>query len=83
MTFTACEGSKALGFVSQTCRAGHTVVFNPPWHEDGSYIEHIDTGEQMWLCEHTGLYVLDTRVAPRNKQSSTMKNQSFGRQANL
>ena len=70
MSFTVCDVAKALGSVSQMCRAGHTVVFNPPWHEDGSYIEYLDTGERMWLEEHNGLYVLNTKVAPKQWQTT-------------
>ena len=68
MRFTACDVSKALGSVSQMCRAGHTAVFNPPWHEAGSYIEHLDTGEKMWLEEANGLYVFNAKVAPKELQ---------------
>ena len=82
MNFTSCEVSKALGSVSQICRAGHRVAFNPPWSEDGSYIEHTTIGEVMWMTEHNGLYVLQTKVAPVNKQTSTKNNMGFGRQAN-
>ena len=35
MRFTVCDVAKAFGSVSQMCRTGHIVVFNPPWHEDG------------------------------------------------
>ena len=63
MRFTVCDVSKALGSVSQMCRAGHRVVFNPPWCQDGSYIEHLDTGDTMWLEENNRLYVLNTKVA--------------------
>ena len=70
MRFTVCDVSKALGSVSQMCRAGHTVVFNPPWMEEGSYIEHIDTGERMWLEEANGLYVLNAKVAPKEWQTT-------------
>ena len=83
MNFTSCEVSKALGSVSQICRAGHRVVFNPPWHDEGSFIEHVDIGEVMWLNEHNGLYVLNTKVAPTNKQTKYKPNTGFGRQANL
>ena len=79
MKFIACEVSKALGSVSQICKAGHRVVFNLPWHEDGSYIEHPQTGEVMRLNEHNGLYVLDTKVAPANKQTTARRSQGFGR----
>ena len=51
MKFTICDVSKALGSVSQMCRAGHKVVFNPPWDPAGSYIQHIQTGEKMWFEE--------------------------------
>ena len=44
MRFTVCDVSEALGSVSQMCRTGHRVVFNPPWCPDGSYIEHMDAG---------------------------------------
>ena len=82
MRFTSCEVSKALGYVSQICRAGHAVIFNPPWHEDGSYIEHLETGDRMWLIEQNGLYMLDARIAPTGKQTSSYTNKGFGRQAN-
>ena len=80
MKFTSCEVAKALGSVSQICRAGHRVVFNPEWSNEGSYIEHLETGEIMWLTTHNGLYVLDTRVAPQNQQTSSKMHAGFGRQ---
>ena len=57
-------------------------MFNPPWHEDGSYIEQTETGEVMWMKELNGLYVLDTRVAPTDKQTAVKTNMGFGRPAN-
>ena len=54
------------------CRAGHRVAFNPPGDPDGSYIEHIATGECMWLEEQAGLYALNTRVAPANRQTGNV-----------
>ena len=77
MRFTICDVSKALASVSQMCRAGNTVVFNPPWNPEGSYIQHIDIGEKLWLREEHGLYMLDTRVAPTYKQTSNLMNQGF------
>ena len=47
MRFTVCDVSKALGSVSQMCKTGHRVVFNPPWSSQGSYIEQVATGEKM------------------------------------
>ena len=44
MSFTVCAVTKALGSVSQMCKAGNKLVFNPPWHPEGSYIEHEETG---------------------------------------
>ena len=70
MNFTVCDMAKALGSVSQMCRAGHSVAFNPPWHEDGSYIEYLDIGERMWLEESNGLYVLNAKVAPKQWQTT-------------
>ena len=55
MNFTVCEVSKALGSVSQMRRAGHRVVFNPPGDPNGSYVEHIEIGDIMWLEEQAGL----------------------------
>ena len=86
MKFTICDVSKALGSVSQMCRAGHRVMFNPPWDPEGSCIQHIESGEKMWLEEHNGLYMLNTRVAPAHKQSANKvkqkNNQDFRWQVN-
>ena len=70
MSFTVCSVTKALGSVSQMCKAGNKVIFNPPWHPEGSYIEHEGTGERLWLEEQGGLYVLQAKVAPQNRQTS-------------
>ena len=78
MRFTVCDVSKALGSVSQMCRAGHAVVFNPPWHEDVSYIQHLEAGERMWFEEANGLYVLNAKIAPDEWQ--TTLSQGFPRQ---
>ena len=83
MRFTICDVSKALASVSQMCRAGSTVVFNPPWNPEGSYIQHIDTGERLWLREENGLYMFDVRVAPTHKQISNAMNQGFIWQVSL
>ena len=70
MRFTISDVSKALGHVSQMCRAGHKVVFNLPWDPMGSYIQHMQIGEKMWMEEQNGLYVLSTKIAPAERQSS-------------
>ena len=77
MRFTVCDVSKVLGSVSQMCRKGHRVVFNPPWREQGSYIQHVTTGEKMWLHEEGGFYVLKTKVAPSHKQIGRRKAMDF------
>ena len=77
MRFTACDVAKALGSVSQMCRTGHKVVFNPPWNEEGSYIEQEATGERMWLQEEGGLYILKNKVAPAHKQTSVQRVADF------
>ena len=82
MRFTVCDVSKALGSVSQMCRIGHRVVFNPPWSPEDSYIEHIDIDEIVWFEESNGLYVLNTKIAPIQRQSTsdrdTKRNSDFG-----
>ena len=84
MNFIVCAVTKALGSVSQMCQAGNTVVFNPPWHPEGSYIEHEATGERLWLEEQGGLYVLPAKIAPREKQTSVQypRQMGFQRQVN-
>ena len=77
MNLTVCDVAKALGSVSQMCRPGHTVVVNPPWHEDGSYIEYLDIGERSWMEESNGFYVLNIMVAPKQWQR-TMRSSCIG-----
>ena len=72
MSFIVCSVTKALGSVSQMCKVGNKVVFNPPWSPVGSYIEHEQTGERVWLEEQGGLYVLQVKVAPQEKQTSNI-----------
>ena len=67
MKFTSCDVKRALGSVSATCKQGHTVVFNAPDHPDGSYIYRIASGERMDLLHGDGVFVFDTRIAPRSK----------------
>ena len=83
MNFTVCSVTKALGSVSQMCRAGNRVVFNPPWSPEGSYIENEQIGERLWLEEQGGLYVLHVKIAPQERQTSKIHaiQQSFQWQA--
>ena len=75
MRFTSCDVERALGSVSAICKQGHTVVFNAPEHPDGSYIYHIESGERMELMHKDGVFVLDTRVAPKAKQAQPFQRQ--------
>ena len=72
MSFTVCSVTKALGSVSQLCRAGNRVIFNPPWDPEGSHIENENRGERSWLEEQGGLYVLHANVAPHDKHTSNI-----------
>ena len=78
MKFEVCGVTRALGSVSQMCRAGHRVIFNPPDDPQGSYIEHVEFKQRMWLTEKDGIYLLDVRVAPDNRQIANQ--QDFVRQ---
>ena len=78
MKFEVCDVTRALGSESQMCRAGHQVIFNPPWDPAGSYIKHLETGQKLWLTEKDGIYLLDVRIAPEDKQMSNK--QDLGRQ---
>ena len=74
MSFTVCAVTKALGSVSQMCKAGSKVAFNQQIHPDGPYMEREDTGERLWLEEQGGLYVLHAKFAPQSRQNSNMNN---------
>ena len=78
MSFTMCALTKSLGSVSQMCKAGDEVVFNPTWHPEGSDIEHEEIGERLWREEQGGLYVLHAKVTPQSRQTSSMYNISPG-----
>ena len=78
MRFTVCPVTKALGSVSQMCKIGHRVIFNPPWDPEGSYIQNINIGERLWLEERNGLYVLNIKVAPTHKQTPSRRNNNQG-----
>ena len=77
MNFEVCDVTRALGSVSQMCRSGHRVVFNLPWDNAGSYIQHVETGQKIWLTEKDGIYLLDVRIAPETKQAANKLD--FGR----
>ena len=70
MKFTSCDVERALGSVSAICRQENTVVFNAPDHPDGSYIYNNHSGDTMMLQHKDGVYVLDTKIAPSNRQST-------------
>ena len=80
MRFEACNVTRAFGSASQISRAGRKVVFSPPVDRQGSYIQHIDIGDTMWLQEKDGIYLLDVGVAPEIKQARNKR--SFVRRSN-
>lgn len=53
------------------------MVFNFPRDEEGSYSEHIESGDKLWMEQQNGLCILNTKVAPVHKQTV---NQWFSRQ---
>lgn len=69
MKFQVCDVERPLGSVSQFCQNGNSVVFNSTGDPRGSYIEHQETGEIMYLDVKGGVYVLNTKVAPRKLQT--------------
>ena len=48
-----CDVNKALLSVKKMTGAGNRVVFD----EDGSYIEHTQSGREMWMKEGNNMYV--------------------------
>ena len=42
------------------------------------YVQHLESGEKFWMEEHNGLYVLNAKVAPSEKQTVTKWNSNQG-----
>ena len=77
MTMQVAEKvSKPLGSVSRICAAGHRVVFD----DDGSFIEHKQTGQTSWLRQKNGVYVLDAWIAPPKQDQGNGDASGFPRQ---
>ena len=68
MRFEVANVTKALASVSKTCSQDQSVVYNPLWHEHGSYIYNWKTGESTNLVLKDGVYVLETLIAPSDMQ---------------
>ena len=49
-----CDVNKALLSVKKVVQAGNRVVFEA----SGSYIEDLESGQNMWLREAGGMYML-------------------------
>ena len=49
-----CDVNKALLSVKKMTGAGNRVVFD----EEGSYIEHKQSGRKMWMREENNMFVL-------------------------
>ena len=54
ITAQVCEVNKALLSVHKVVMAGNRVVFD----KEGSYVEHKDSKEKMWMTEQGGMYML-------------------------
>ena len=54
--------------MSRIVEKGHSVVFNPEWDPRRSYIHNHETGEKLWLTAKDGVYMLETKVAPKQLQ---------------
>ena len=54
ITAQVCDVNKPLLSVSKMVTAGNRVVFD----KDGSYIENVQSGENVWLKEQGGMYML-------------------------
>ena len=86
MTFQVADVSKALGSASNILRHGNSIVMDMT--EDGkdlAYIQNKKTGQQMWMRQRNGVYVLDLLVAPPSDtedpkgQNSTQQLANMGR----
>ena len=71
------DARRAIGSACQMCRTIRRVPITPPCDPECSYINHICSGEEMWLDESNGLYVFNAKTAPTSKQSCTMNNMRF------
>ena len=58
MLFQIADVKKPLGSVSRICAMGHRVVMD----DEGSYIEHKESGNRTWLRQEGGVYLLDTWI---------------------
>ena len=58
MVMKASPVTKPLGSVKKICQAGHTVVFDK------------NTGEENWLREEDGNYMLDAWIPPPQQGSN-------------
>lgn len=70
MQFTSYDVERALRSVSAIFRQGHIVVLNVADHPDGSYIHNIHIGARMEVQHKDGVYVLDTKIAHSNRQTT-------------
>jgi hypothetical protein len=63
MKLQVCDVNKSLLSVRRVTQAGNRVVFE----NGGGYIEDTETGEQMWMEEKEGMYVLKLWVRKGGK----------------
>ena len=75
LQFEVANVTKALASVPKICSKDQSVIYNPPWHEEGSYIYNWNADAYTGLLLGDGVYVLDTLIAPIEWQAKP----SFGR----
>ena len=66
MTYQCVKSSKALGSVSNICRAGNRVIFD----DEGSYIEDKTSGERTWMKQVGGMYMLKMWVSRKTTKEA-------------
>ena len=76
MDFTVCGVTKALGSVNRICSRGNKVIFDTG--AGNSYIESKTTGENIYLRESNGTYVLDVAVAPPRMTKDSLREYDWG-----
>ena len=76
LNFRCADVTRPLASVFKICHNGSSVVFNPPWHDDGSFIYNHESGVRTYMDEKDGVYVLETKIAPTRNQTAP----SFGGQ---
>jgi hypothetical protein len=68
MTFNVAKVSKPLAAAGKVVDAGNRIVLD----QQGSYVEHIATGERMHLRKERGVYVFDVEFEDGDQSTITL-----------